>query len=203
MKLYYEQTANCYKTCAVAKYLQLPVEFIRVDLGQGEHKKPEFLGKNPNGKVPLLETDDGFLWESIAIMCYFARQANSELWPTDERQVEVLRWLSWDMAHFLPATGVYYFENIIKPKYGLGEPDAQAIQNAGKDFKYYATILNDHLHDKEYLVGNALTLADFSVAALLPLADQAQIPLDDFHEIQRWHNTMMQLPAWQEPFPKT
>ncbi|WP_223669323.1 glutathione S-transferase family protein [Kangiella shandongensis] len=203
MKLYYAQTANCYKTCAVAKHLQLPVEFIHVDLGQLEHKTPDFLSKNPNGKVPVLETDNGTLWESTAIMCHFARQAKSDLWPEDERQVDVMRWLSWDMDNFLPTAGVYYFENIIKPQFGLGEPDQDAIKSADKDFYQHAKILEDHLEAQEFLVGDSLTLADLSVAVLLPYADKAQIPLNGFSNIQRWHDNLMQLPAWQAPFPTT
>lgn len=202
MKLYYEETANCYKACAVAKHLHIPIEFVRVDLGQGEHKTAEFLSKNPNGKVPLLETSQGNIWESIAIMCHFAREAKSDLWPTDHRQVDVMRWLSWDMDHFLPAIGVYYFEHIIKPKYGFGEPSLEAIEQNEKEFKHYAEILNQHLRGKDYLVGNTLTLADFSVGAMLPYAEEAKIPLEEFTEIKRWHDNMMQLPAWQNPFPQ-
>jgi glutathione S-transferase len=54
MKLYYFETANPRKLCAVAKYLGSPVEFVRFDLTQGENKTPEFLAINPNGKVPAL-----------------------------------------------------------------------------------------------------------------------------------------------------
>lgn len=203
MKIYYDDTPNCYKVCAVAKHLQVPIEFVRINLGKAEHKEPEFLSKNPNGKLPVLDTESNSTWESMAIMCQLARSTNSDIWPTDDRQIDVIRWLSWDMGHFLPSAGVYYFENIIKPKYGLGEPDQTAIKEAYKDFSHYAGILNDHLKDREYMVGDSLTLADFSVAALLPYAKEAQIPLDNFPEIQRWHGNLMILPAWKQPFPET
>jgi len=203
MKIYYDDTPNCYKVCAVAKHLKLPVEFVRVNLGNAEHKEAEFLLKNPNGKLPVLERDTGSTWESMAIMCQLARKADSDIWPNDNRQIDVLRWLSWDMDHFLPAAGVYYFQNIIKPKFSLGEPDQDAIEAAYDNFSHYAGILNNHLKDREYMVGDGLTLADFSVAALLPYAEKAEIPLDNFSEIQRWHNNLMKLPAWQQPFPET
>lgn len=207
MKLYYAQTANCYKTCAVAKHLELPIEFIEVNLGKGEHKTPEFLKKNPNGKVPVLETEQGTLWESSAIMCYLARQAQSELcqselWPDDERQVEILRWQSWDFDRFLPTAGVYYYQNIIKPTFGIGEPSQEALNKAEDQFLESAQILDDHLSGREFIVGDSLSLADFSLAVLLPYAEQAKIPLNGFNEIQRWHNNLMQLPAWQNPFPQ-
>lgn len=201
MKLYYDQTANCYKTCAVAKYLDLPVEYIQVNLGAGKHKTPEFMKMNPNGKVPVLETDNGTLWESTAIMCYFAQKAQSDLWPNDDRQAEILRWISWDMDVFLPTAGVYYYENIIKPKYNLGQPDQEAINQVEKTFYQHATVLDNYLENKQYLVNNDLTLADFSVAVLLPYANQAGIPLRAFPNIQRWHDNLMTLSAWQKPFP--
>ncbi|MBV9636289.1 MAG: glutathione S-transferase N-terminal domain-containing protein, partial [Methylobacteriaceae bacterium] len=58
MKLHYFETLNPRKACAVAQYLRVPVEFVRIDLGRGEHKTPEFLALNPNGKVPVLRDGD-------------------------------------------------------------------------------------------------------------------------------------------------
>jgi glutathione S-transferase len=92
MKLHYAETMNPRKACAVAKYLGSPVQYIRMDLSRGEHRTPEFLALNPNGKVPLLVDGDMQLWESTAIMAHLAVKAGSDLWPSDAaRQVEVLR----------------------------------------------------------------------------------------------------------------
>src|SRR3954462_9511039 len=70
MKLYYADTLNPRKACAVARYLNSPVEFVHVDLRKGEHKTPAFLAINPNGKVPAFSDGDLKLWEANAIMCY-------------------------------------------------------------------------------------------------------------------------------------
>ena len=83
MKLYYFETINPRKACAVAKYLESPVEFVRIDLAKGEHKTPAFLAVNPNGKVPAFEDGGTKIWEANAIMCHLARIAKSDLWPTD------------------------------------------------------------------------------------------------------------------------
>lgn len=203
MKLYYAETANCYKTCAVAKYLESPVEFVPVNLAELEHKQPEFLAKNPNGKVPVLDKDDDPLWESFAIMCHLAREAKSDLWPNDQRQIEILRWISWDFDCFLPTAGVYYYENIIKPHFNIGTPDSEALSKTEPQFKKHAELLNSHLKGRNYLVGDSLTLADFSLAVMLPYAEAAQIPINDFPEIERWHDNLMQVPAWRSPFPTT
>ena len=116
MKLYYFESINPRKACAVARYLGSPVEFVRIDLAKGEHKAPEYLAINPNGKVPALVDGDAKLWESNAIMAYLAKAAGSDLWPRDDdRQIEVMRWLSWNGEHFTRHAGTLYFQHIIKP----------------------------------------------------------------------------------------
>jgi glutathione S-transferase len=203
MKLYYAETTNPRKACVVAKYLNSPVEFVHVDLRKGENRTPEFLALNPNGKVPVLETGGGSLWESNAIMCYLARIAESDLWPNDDRQIEVMRWLSWDSQHFTRHAGSLYFQHIIKPAFGLGGPDPAVVEEATGFVKRFAAVLNDHLSGRDYLVGNGLTVADFAVAITLPYAERARIPLAEFPEIGRWHGRLSELPAWVEPFPAT
>ena len=203
MKLYYAETLNPQKACVVAKYLNSPVEFVHVDLGKGENRTPEFLALNPNGKVPVLDTGGGSLWESNAIMCYLARVAGSDLWPDDARQIEVMRWLSWDSWHFTRHAGTLYFEHIIKPAIGMGSADRAVVEEATGFFKRFAAVLNDHLSGRAYLVGDALTVADFAVAITLPYAKRARIPLAEFPEIERWHGRLSEVPAWLEPFPAT
>lgn len=202
MKLYYAQTMNPRKACAVAKYLGSPVEFVQVDLAKGEHRSPAFLAENPNGKVPLLVDGDLHLWESTAIMAHLAVKAGSDLWPSDAAsQVEVLRWLSWDIAHFSRHGGSLYFEHIIKPWAGLGEANAAAVEEATGFFRRFAAVLDAHLATRDYLVGDKLSIADFGVGVLLPWAKEARLPVDGFANILRWHERLMALPAWRDPFP--
>jgi glutathione S-transferase len=201
MKLYYFETPNARKACTVARYLNAPVEFVRVDLSKGEHKAPAYLAINPNGKVPALEDGDVRLWESAAIMCYLADKAGSSLWPKDARQIDVIRWLSWDATHFSRHAGTLFFQRVIKPQFGLGEPDPAAIEEATGFFRQFAGVLDGHLKGRAYLVGDGLTVADFAVGSFLPGAKAAQLPLDEFPEVRRWYAQLEQLPAWREPFP--
>lgn len=201
MKLYYSETLMPRKVCALARHLRSPVEFVRVELRRGEHKTPEFAAMNPNLKVPVLAHDGGTLWESNAIMCFLARQAGSDLFPSDERLVEMVRWLCWDLQHFTRYTGELYFEHVIRAEFGIGEPDPAAVEEALGYVRKYAKVLNDHLAGREWLVGDALTVADFAVAVALPYAERARIPLAEFPEVARWHGQLNRLPAWREPFP--
>lgn len=202
MKLYYSDTLNPRKVCALARHLQSPVEFIWVELGKGEHRTPEFRAMNPNAKVPVLVDGDLVLWESNAIMCHLAEKAGSDLWPQDTRRMEVIRWLMWDATEFAPQASVFYFEHIIKPRFGIGEPDAAETAKATPGFERYAKVLEAHLKGRRYLVGDALSVADFAVAITLPYAQEARLPLDNFPEIRRWHDSLNALQAWREPFPE-
>ena len=104
---------------------------MRIDLTKGEHKSPEFLAVNPNDKVPALQDGDTSLWESHAIMVYIAQLAGSDLWPQDKAlHIEVLKWFMWDVAHFSRHASTLYFQNYIKPAFGMGEPDADLIEEA-------------------------------------------------------------------------
>jgi len=202
MKLYYCETLNPRKACAVARFLDLPVDFVRIDLARGEHKSPQFLALNPNGKVPVLQDGDLVLWEANAIMCHLSDKAKADLWPHDARQVEVMRWLSWDAHHFTRHAGTLYFEYIIKPRIGMGAPDNEAVEAATGQFKVFAQVLEEYLSGRTFLVGETLSVADFAVAVTLPYAQAAHLPLDDFPAIRRWHARLDELPAWRQPFPE-
>lgn len=202
MKLYYAETLNPRKACAVAKYLDAPVEFIHVDLPTGEQRKPPFLSINPNGKVPVLEDGEQRIWESNAIMGYLATRAGSDLWPkSSERQIEVLRWLSWDAFHFTRHAGMLYFEYIIKPALKLGPPNEATVKDATNFVLQHGHVLNDHLRGRAYLLGDVLTIADFAVGVTLPYAGKAHIPIKEFPEVMRWHGRLNEFAAWREPFP--
>lgn len=202
MQLYYFETPNARKPCAVARHTGAPVEFVLIDLTKGQHKTPEFLAINPNGKIPALRDGDTHVWESCAIMCYLAQKTGSDLWPSDPaQQVEVLRWMQWDTAHFSRHAQAFVFQHMIKPAFGLGDPDEAALEEATGFLHQFAGVLDNHLKGRGSLVGDGLTIADFAVASALPYAEKAKMPLSGYTEINRWHDAMMTLPAWRDPFP--
>lgn len=201
MKLYYSDVLAPRKVCAVAKYLGSPLEYVFLDLGKGEHKTSDYLAINPNGKVPTLTDGSRTLWEADAILCELALRAGSDLWPCDQRQIDIVRWFSWAMQHFTLHAGALYFECIIKARFGIGDPDSLAIETARGEFRRYAAVLDDHLRGRRWLVGETLTVADFAVAVTLPYADRARIPLDEFPEVRRWHERLCEFEAWRDPFP--
>lgn len=202
MKLYYFDVLSPRKACAVAKYLKLPIEYVTVDLTKGEQRAPDYLALNPSAKVPTLVDGAEVIREADAIICYLSEKAAAGLWPHDvRRQIDITSWFSWNAQHFTRATGSLYFENIIKPRFGIGTPTPAAVDQATADFRRYAAVLDGHLKGRKWLVGDGLTVADFSVAVTLPYAEKAKIPIDDFPEVRRWHDQLNEFEAWREPFP--
>lgn len=202
MQLYYCDTLSPQKACAVARHLGSPVEFVRVDLGKGEHRTPAFEAMNPNAKVPVLKDGEEVVTEANAIMCYLADKAGSPLWPRDTAsQIQVIRWFTWDAAHFTRHAGQLYFEYVIKPRFGIPAAEQAALDEATQEFRRFAAILDNHLRGRNALVGEDLTVADFAVAVTLSHAERAKIPVSEFPEVTRWYGRLAALDAWQNPFP--
>jgi glutathione S-transferase len=203
VKIYYMETMNPRKVCATAKYLKLPVHYVPIDTVPGGLKGPEYLAINPNGRAPTLTDGDTVLWESAAIMMHMAIAASSDLWPVSDpaRQVEIMRWVSWDLCEFAPHAGAFYFENSIKEKLGLGAPDRAGLEAKVEPLRASAKTLDAHLADRKYLAGDAVTIADFCVGVLLPYQKEIGLPLADYRNLQRWHAELMKLDAWRNPWP--
>ncbi|NJK38931.1 MAG: glutathione S-transferase family protein [Oscillatoriales cyanobacterium RM2_1_1] len=204
MKLYYfPPSPNSSKVHAVAIHLQLPLELEYVDIVKGESQTPAFFKLNPTGRTPVLQDGDFILWESTAIMQYLASQVPNSLLPDDlPSRVDILRWMSWQLAHWYQACQALTYENFVKRLLQQGEPDAQIVQRATQRFHQEAIALNQHLAEREYLVGQTLTLADFSVAGDLTYAVPGQFPLEDYPHIRAWYHRVEALPAWQQTLPR-
>jgi len=185
---------------ALNDYLRTECEIVPIDLSKGDQRTPDYATKNPNKKMPMLE-DGGFvLWESNAILFYLAsKRPQSGLWPTDlEGQADVLRWLAWESAHWdAESVGMVAYETASKKVLGLGPPDPAFIARGQQNFARFAAVLDESLKRRVWLTGDALTIADFSVAGLVPSAERMQLPVKEYPEIARWYATLAALPAWR------
>jgi glutathione S-transferase len=141
------------------------------------------------------------LWEWNAILFYMAaKHPDSGLWPSDLRcQADVLRWLAWESAHWdAESIGMVAYEKASKAVLGLGAADPAFIARGEQNFIRFATVLDDSLKSKARLIGERLTIADFSVGGLVPSAERMGLPVGDFAEIVRWYQGLAALPAWRE-----
>jgi glutathione S-transferase len=187
------------KVVALAHHLGLDCELRVVDLFKGDQARPEFAALNPNKRMPVLE-DDGFvLWESNAILHYLAsKRPASRLWPADAvGQADVIRWLSWEGAHWTQACSILVFERVLKGATGQGEPDPAEIARGEQEFHRFAEVLDGRLRGREWLVGDDLTIADFAVGAPMIMAEAARYPAQRYGEIARWYGALASLPAWK------
>jgi glutathione S-transferase len=201
MKLYHNPLSpNVRRVRLTAAVLGLELEEKKLDFAKGEHKNPEYLALNANGAVPTLVDGDFVLTESRAIMQYLAsKKPESGLLPRDEAaRADVTRWQFWDAAHFSPQMGTLGYEKLIKGMMGLGEPDSAKVNDALSNFRRFGAVLDKRLNGKQYIVGNALTLADLTVASSLMYAKQTETPLGEFPHVQSWFSRISDLDGWKK-----
>ena len=200
MKLYDAQVnVNSRKIFAVARELDLPIELMRLDMMAGEHKRPEFLKLNPNGKVPTLVDGSFVVWESNAIMLYLVQKhGKSKLLPTElKARAEVDQWLFWQTAHLQAAVGRIMFERVYKARMNLGQPDQTVIDRAQAEFGGYASTLDAALSKRDYICGD-LTVADFALAGTFGSRETAKLDLAPLPHVAKWLQRIEARPSWVE-----
>jgi glutathione S-transferase len=200
MKLYLNALSpNVRRVLLTAAALGVELDRQPVDFAKGEHKSPDFLALNPNGAVPTLVDGDFVLTESRAIMQYLAsKKPESGLLPRDEAsRADVTRWQFWDAAHFSPTLGTIAFEKFVKPMMGMGDPNAAKLDEALAGFRRFAAVLDKRLAGRKFVVGDALTLADLTLASSLMYAKQTEVPIAEFPNVASWFSRIAELDAWK------
>ena len=151
--------------------LQVPFESVVVDLRAGEHRKPAFLQLNPAGLLPVLVDGDLVLTESVAIVVYLAdKYSDKGLMPQDPRErAQAMKWLLFAATELeQPWWRVAKHTNLYPP--GLRIP--ADIELARKDFLPMAQVAEQHMRDREYVVGSHVSVADFVLAYTLDVANE-------------------------------
>lgn len=190
---------NCIAVLAVLAELELPAKKTVVDLFNDEQSSQAFRAINPNGLVPVLKTGGFILWETIPIMQFCASTAGDVgLWPRDDmKRADIARWQNWSAAHWTPALQPFIYENFFKGLKGEGQPNVERLQAAQGPLDRFAGILDAQLAKADWVVSDALTLADFSVAAYLSYMADAQLPLSGYPHIMEWFSRLTALASWQ------
>ena len=184
-------SGSCRRVSAVIKCLNIDVEEIFIDLLTQQNRKEEFLAFNPTGMVPVLVDDEPgkdtiILSEASAIMIYLCEKFDdTTLWPLGARRFEVLKWIFWAAEHFRQPAPIYFEEKVITPLMGGAENTAR-LAEADRLLALHGPILNDHLQNRNFVVGKTVTLADFDLAAPLSQMPRSHIPYDKFPNIIRW-----------------
>jgi len=199
MRLYHSAySSNARRVVIAAEELGVPLDLVEVDLMNPADRK-HLAGINPNCKVPVLQDGDFLLWESCAIMQYLAEQAPGQtLYPAGVRaRADVNRWMFWACQHFAPAIGVLTWEHLWKGMTGNGDADPRELKRGAADIAAYASVLDKQLSGRQWLVGEALTLADIAVAAPLMYLESARLPFKGYSNILRWLGQLQARESWR------
>ncbi|HEY1955676.1 MAG TPA: glutathione S-transferase family protein [Polyangiaceae bacterium] len=204
MKLYINVLSpNVRRARLTAAVLGLELEEITLDFAKGEHKAPAYLALNPNGAVPTLVDGDFVLTESRAIMQYLAsKKPEAGLLPHDEKgRCDVTRWQFWDAAHFAPQLGTLAFQRVMKKQFGMGAPDEAKVEEALATFRRFGAVLDARLEKSRYVVGDALTLADLTLASSLMYAEKSDVSLAELPHVAAWFARISDTAAWKKTSP--
>lgn len=192
MKLYdYLPSGNGFKVRLLLSWLDQSYEFIPMDIHAGDTHTPEFLQKNPAGQIPFLELDDGRgLAESNAILFYLAL-GTPYLPPDAFTQGEVLRWMFFEQYKHEPSIAVARFIRVYDPKKRKSE-----LPNLMKKGKIALDIMESHLAEHKYFVGNSLTIADIALYAYTHVADEGGFDLKEYKSIGAWLKRVKKHPGY-------
>jgi len=195
-------SANGRKVLAVSRHLGLVPEVKLVNVYKGEGRTPEYLAINPWGKIPTLVDGDLTLWESNAILQYIAEAYGEyRLWSREPKQrADIARWLFWESSHWQPTfIQVPGLAAYVGPLLLSHDAAASQVEVNWRDerFQTVAKVLDAHLRGRHFVVGTAVTLADFAVAAMMMYVRRAKFPFAAFANIGAWYTRIEGIEAWK------
>ncbi|MBI3703101.1 MAG: glutathione S-transferase family protein [Rhizobiales bacterium] len=179
-----QRSGNSYKVRLALAKLGIPYNLVEIDVLQGQSRTPEFLAKNPNGQVPLLEVaPNRHLAESNAILWYVA--GGTTLAPEDRiERAEALQWMFFEQHSLEPNIGAAYFWlALIK---GGRDLQRHALEDWMENGYRSFGVMEMHLGKHAYFAANRFTIADIALYAFTNLANQCDFELARFPAIRAW-----------------
>ena len=175
---------------------ELGLEYERVDVGGsfGGNNTPEYLAKNPNGLVPVIEEDDFVLYESNAIVRYLAaKHSTGRLWPADPRaRADVDRWMEWQSTGYTPAMLQAFWGLVRTPP---EKRDGAAIEASRVKGEKHSAILDAHLRGREFVAGDAFSPADIVVGCAAHRWLGLPIEREPRPDLERWYAMLKSRPG--------
>ncbi len=194
MRLYDNlDSGNCYKVRLLLAQLERPYESIEVDTLRGESRTAEFLAKNPNGRVPVLETDDGtYLAESNAILWYLAE--GTEFIPTSViGRAQVLQWMLFEQYSHEPYVAVARY---IMRHLPVDHPRRAELPDRIKNGVAALGVMETHLKSRHFFVDETYSLADIALYAYTHVAPQGGFDLQPFPAVRHWLERVAAQPGY-------
>ncbi len=179
----FHDSGNGYKVRLLLGQLGIPYEYVEVDILKGKSRTPEFLAKNVNGKIPLLELEDGrCLAESNAILFYLAEGTPflpAERWA----KAQVMQWMCFEQYSHEP--------NIATSRFWLRHTEFDSHRRRRyaekiKDGTAALQVMEKHLSTNRFFVADRYTIADIALYAYTHVADEGGFDLSPFVAIGHW-----------------
>lgn len=200
--LYYWTTPNGHKITLFLEESGLEYQIKPINIGKGDQFAPDFLKIAPNNRIPAIvdhaPADGGTplsLFESGAILLYLADKIGRFI-PGDLRgRNETLQWLFWQMGGLGPMAGQNHHFSAYAPE----KIEYAITRYVGETGRLYG-VLNKRLADREFIAGDAYTIADMASYPWIVPHERQQQNLDDFPNLKRWFEAIQARPATQRAY---
>jgi glutathione S-transferase len=188
----YLDSGNGYKIRLLCALLNEPYRWVEVDIMAGATRTPEFLAKNPNGRIPTLQLEDGScIAESNAILWYLGE--GSSFIPAGRLQrAQVLQWMFFEQYSHEPyvATPRYIVKHLPADSPRRAEvPMRLALGRAA------VAVMDAHLQKNRYFVGERCSIADIALYAYTHVADEGGLDLEPYPHLRAWLGRVAQTPG--------
>jgi glutathione S-transferase len=176
-------SGNCYKVRLLLEQQQVAYNWVEIDTRSGTTRSSEFMAKNPNGRVPLLELEPGqFLAESDAILFYLAE--GSPFWPQHRRaRAEVLQWMFFEQYSHEPYIAVARYICVMLPPDHARRSELPRLLERGAQA---LTVMEQHLAARKFFVGEVYSIADIALYAYTHAAGEGGFDLARYPAVAAW-----------------
>jgi GSH-dependent disulfide-bond oxidoreductase len=195
-------TPNTWKLDLLFDELGIKVDKVtNIDIFKGEQFEPEFLKISPNNKIPAVlvkENDKEIpIFESGAIMLYFAEKEKKLLGSTEIDRIEALKWLFWQVGGFGPMLGqANHFVKFTKEKHPY------SIERYTKEGERLFKVLDTQLEGKKYVIGDELTIADLAIWPWVLSVKWNEIDISKFENVKKWKSTLEERDSFKSVLDK-
>jgi glutathione S-transferase len=185
-------SGNGYKVRLLLSQLGIPFKLVEKNILKGETRTPEFLAINPDGRIPTLQFDDGrILAQSNAIAFYFAE--GTPFLPADKfERAQALQWMFFEQYSHEPHIAVarFWIHELHKR-----EEWADRLKERWEKGYQALDIMERHLRDRRFFVGNAYSIADIALYAYTHVAEQGDFDLNRYPAIRGWLDRVADQPG--------
>jgi GST-like protein len=196
--LFYYTSPNARKILIALEELRVPYNLVWTNISEGDQFRPDFLGINPNGKIPAIIDQDGpdgaplAVFESGAILLYLAEKFGRLLPAAAAKRWEAISWLAWQVSGQGPMCGQAAHFHSHAAKQGISQP--YAAERYTTEARRLYGVLDTHLAGREWIAGE-FSIADIACFPWTRVAKGQGVALEDFPNVARWSNAIAARPS--------